>query len=71
MYIPILKNRTVEMSVLDRLARMSVFDDKVIPLVELIQEKTRSNNKNSAIDDLLELLDEVPNMSMLVDVIKS
>lgn len=39
------ENRTVEISVLQQLGAMHVFDGDVIPLVELIQERTRSNNK--------------------------
>ena len=53
MYVPVLKNRTVEMSVLSQLARRGVFDNSnILPLVELIQERTRTNNKNTIIDDL-------------------
>lgn len=52
MYVPVMKNRTVEISVLQQLGAMHVFDGDVIPLVELIQERTRSNNKNTFIQDL-------------------
>lgn len=42
MYVPIMKNRTVEMSVLTQLAGLGVFNntENVFPLVELIQEKS-------------------------------
>ena len=72
MYIPVLKNRTVEMSVLSQLANIGVFDDtNVLPLLELIQEKIRTNNKNTIMDDVAELLNEVPQMSLMVDFFKS
>lgn len=72
MYVPILKNRTVEMSVLSQLAEIGVFNNtNIFPLVELIQEKTRSNNKNSFLDDLTKLLDTYPQMSLMIDFLKS
>lgn len=71
MYIPVMKNRTVEVSVLQQLSAMHVFDDNIIPLVELIQEKTRSNNKNTFIQDLCSILENVPDMHMMVDFYKS
>lgn len=72
MYVPVLKNRTVEMSVLSQLAGIGVFDNtNILPLVELIQEKTRTNNKNTIIDDLSELLSEAPQMSLMIDFLKS
>ena len=72
MYVPVLKNRTVEMSVLSQLAGMGVFDNtNILPLVELIQEKTRTNNKNTIIDDLSELLVDNPQMSIMIDFLKS
>ena len=72
MYVPVLKNRTVEMSVLTQLASIGVFDNaNILPLVEIIQEKTRTNNKNTIIDDLSELLKETPRMSIMIDFLKS
>lgn len=72
MYVPILKNRTVEMSVLSQLAEIGVFNNMtVFPLVELIQEKTRSNNKNTILEDLAELLNATPEMSLMIDFFKS
>ncbi len=72
MYVPILKNRTVEMSVLSQLAKLGVFNESnVFPLVELIQEKTRTNNKNTIIEDLAELLYYTPEMSLMIDFLKS
>lgn len=71
MYIPVMKNRTVEVSVLQQLSLMHVFDENVLPLVELIQEKTRSNNKNTFVQDLCKILDEAPDMRVMVDFYKS
>lgn len=72
MYVPILKNRTVEMSVLSQLAEIGVFNNTtVLPLIELIQEKTRSNNKNTILDDLAELLNTNSEMSLMIDFLKS
>lgn len=72
MYVPILKNRTVEMSVLSQLAQIGVFNStNVFPLVELIQEKTRSNNRNTILEDLAELLNTNSEMSLMVDFLKS
>lgn len=71
MYIPVMKNRTVEVGVLQQLSAMHVFDGNIIPLVELIQEKTRSNNKNTFIQDLCEILADAPDMHLMVDFYKS
>ena len=71
MYVPVMKNRTVEVGVLQRLSAMHVFDKNVTPLVELIQEKTRSNNKNTFIQDLCDILANAPGMNMMVDFYKS
>lgn len=72
MYVPILKNRTVEMSVISQLASIGVFNNtNVLPLIELIQEKIRTNNKNTVMDDLAEILKKNPQMSLMVDFFKS
>lgn len=72
MYVPILKNRTVEITVLNQLAEIGVFDNtRIFPIIELIQEKTRSNNKNTFLDDLVNLLDRYPEMSLMIDFFKS
>ena len=67
MYVPVMKNRTVEVSVLQQLSAMHIFDGNIIPLIELIQEKTRSNNKNTFIQDLCSILEEAPDMHVMVD----
>lgn len=71
MYVPIMKNRTVEVSVLQKLSAMGVFDSTIIPMIELVQERTRSNMKSSFIDELTTMLDEAPNMSVMLDFYKS
>ena len=71
MYVPIMKNRTVEVSVLQQLSSMHVFDQNVIPLIELIQDKTRSNNRNTFIQDLEKYLSDAPQMRIMVDFFKS
>ena len=71
MYVPIMKNRSVEVSVLQILSELNVFDDNIIPLIEVIQEKTRSNNKSTFLQDLQELLNDCPAMSVMVDFYKS
>lgn len=71
MYVPVMKNRTVEVSVLQQLSAMHVFDGNVIPLMELIQAKTRSNNKNTFLQDLCALLESTPGMHVMVDFYKS
>lgn len=71
MYVPVMKNRTVEVGVLQQLSTMHVFDGNIIPLVELIQEKTRSNNKNTFIHDLCDILADAPDMQVMVDFYKS
>lgn len=71
MYVPVMKNRTVEVSVLQQLSAIHVFDSNIIPLVELIQGKTRSNNKKTFIQDLCHILENAPDMRILVDFYKS
>ena len=62
----------MEMSVLSQLATLDVFNDfSILPLVELIQERTRSNNKNTILDDLAELLNSNSEMSLMIDFFKS
>ena len=71
MYVPVMKNRTVEVGVLQQLSAIGVFDDNVIPLIELVQKKTRNNNKNTFIQDLTKILSDAQNMRIMVDFYKS
>lgn len=66
MYVPVMKNRTVEVGVLQQLSAIGVFDDNVIPLIELVQKKTRNNNKNTFIQDLTKILSDAQNMRIMV-----
>lgn len=64
MYVPVMKNRTVEMNVLTQLASLGVFNNtkKVFPLIELIQEKIRTNTNTLYMDFLIKLLKENSDM---------
>lgn len=64
MYIPILKNRTVEISVIKELLEVGL-SDRTIPLFEIIQSQTRSNCKKSFIDELAEIFDKTPHPFLL------
>lgn len=73
MYVPVMKNRTVEMNVLTQLASLGVFNNtkKVFPLIELIQEKIRTNTNTLYMDFLIKLLKENSDMSVMIDFYKS
>lgn len=69
-YIPLLKYRPVELSALGDLAangRLST--KKVFPLIEVIQEKTRSNSKKEFDQDIEGLTKECGNQ-LFVEIIK-
>ncbi len=71
MYVPVMKNRTVEVNVLQQLSTMGVFDGNIIPMIELVQERTRSNMKNTFLEELAIILENAPNMSVMLDFYKS
>jgi len=71
MYVPVMKNRTVEVSVLQQLSAMGVFDNNVIPMIELVQAKTRSNVKSFFMEELISILESAPNMTVMIDFYKS
>jgi len=54
MYVPILKNRTIEMSVIKKLVVQGL-QESTLPLFEIIQEKSRSNSRKTYIDELNEI----------------
>ncbi|TCK58435.1 beta family protein [Seleniivibrio woodruffii] len=56
LYMPILKNRTIELSVLKELIEVKLCNN-IFPMLEIIQEKTRSNSKTTYIEELKELLE--------------
>ncbi|MTI47970.1 MAG: hypothetical protein FH761_09020 [Firmicutes bacterium] len=71
MYTPVIKNRTIEMKVLKDLYDMPL-SEKTVPLVEIVQEKTRSNSKTNFIDDLTEIFSPLERKrNFLVDIIKT
>ena len=49
MYIPVIKNRSIELSVIKELLETGL-SEKTIPLFEIIQQKTRSNSAKTYID---------------------
>lgn len=71
MYVPVMKNRTVEVNVLQQLSTIGVFDSTVTPMIELVQERTRSNMKNTFLEELATILENAPNMSVMLDFYKS
>lgn len=57
MYIPVLKNRTIEMSVIKELLKAGL-SAKTIPMFEIIQMKSRSNSSKTYIDEIQEIFTE-------------
>ncbi|MCK9482571.1 MAG: beta family protein [Bacteroidia bacterium] len=51
MYVPILKNRIIEMSIVKELYEVGL-SSNTIPLIEIIQKRTRSNSKKTYVDEL-------------------
>lgn len=66
-----MKNRTIEVSVLKILSNISVFDNNIVPMIEIIQEKTRSNMKKDFFEELEEILVQSGNYKIIVDIYKS
>ena len=58
MYVPILKNRTIELSVMKELVNIGL-NVGTIPLFEIIQAKSRSNSNKTYIDELEEIFSSV------------
>lgn len=71
MYIPVMKNRTVEVTVLQKLSTFNVFGENIIPMVEMVQERIRSNSKHLFLTELTDLLREHPDMKVMLDFYKS
>jgi len=68
LYVPILKNRSVEVSVLEDLLKIPL-SEHTTPLVEIIQERVRSNSPSPFVEQLAKLLSQNPDRSQLfVDV---
>lgn len=70
MYIPVLKNRLIEMGVLKTLYGLPI-TPKIIPLVEVIQENSRSNSPKTFIDDLCEIFNKHSTSYVLIDILKT
>lgn len=64
MYIPILKNRTIEMAVIKELASQGL-SERTIPMIEIVQEKTRSNSTKTFIQELNETFSKNPHAFFL------
>lgn len=71
MYIPIMKNRSVEVSVLRQLSEKNIFGENIIPLIEVIQERTRSNMKNTFFEELTQMMISSSKMRVMIDFYKT
>ncbi|MFA5448306.1 MAG: hypothetical protein WC233_08520 [Sphaerochaeta sp.] len=64
MYVPILKNRAIEISVIKELVEGNLTNN-TIPLFEIVQEKSRSNSKKTYIDELREIFSKSRNRFLI------
>jgi len=69
MYIPIFKNRTIEISVAKELIKAGI-SNKTIPMFEIVQEKSRSNSDKLFCDDLSEIFSDTKH-PFFVDISKN
>lgn len=69
MYMPIVKNRLIEMNVLREIYKIPL-SSETIPMIEIIQEHARSNSAKTFIDDLEEILKQTSSF-VLVDILKT
>jgi hypothetical protein len=70
MYMPVLKNRTVEMNVLKNLYQMPI-SSQILPMIEMIQLKTKSNSNKALVDELEEIFNsEDGKKPFFIDIIK-
>jgi hypothetical protein len=63
-YFPVLRSRQQEMDVLEKFA----FGNKIVPLVEIIKEKARSNQKAHGHEDYAETFNAIKSEKVLVDL---
>lgn len=63
-YFPVLRARQQEMDVLEKFA----FDNRMVPVVEIIKEKARSNQKADGHIDYAELLKTIQSESVIIDL---
>ncbi|MCX7922239.1 MAG: beta family protein [Clostridia bacterium] len=66
-YVPILKNRREELSVLKTLFKMPI-STKILPLLEIVQDKAQKNSKTLFYEDLEEFAN--PDIPFMVDIRK-
>ncbi len=64
MYIPVMKNRTIEMSVLKDLINVGL-SNNTIPMIEIIQERSRSNLNKDYIQEIQEIFENGKNKFLL------
>ncbi|MDC3411855.1 beta family protein [Aquibacillus sp. 3ASR75-11] len=70
MYMPVIKNRTVEMNVLKKLYQIPI-SPNIVPMIEMIQLKTKSNSNKDLTDELEDIFcsnDE--KRPFLIDIVK-
>lgn len=68
MYVPILKNRTVEVSVIKR-ALQSGISNSISPLIEVVQEKSRANLSMDSFSDEIGAIFRDTDTKFFVDII--
>ncbi|MCX7745570.1 MAG: beta family protein [Clostridia bacterium] len=66
-YVPVLKNRREELTVLKTLYSIPI-TSKVLPLLEIVQEKAQTNSKTLFYEDLIKISD--PKIPFMVDIQK-
>lgn len=70
MYIPVLKNGSVEFNVLKQLYEIPI-PKQIIPMVEVIQEKVKTNLDKNFVDELSSIFRKHSEHSFLVDLVKT
>lgn len=69
MYIPILKNRTIEMKVLEEIVGFLI-PNKTIPLIEIVQQFARSNSKQDYVEEISNIFKGKTNR-VFIDIVRS
>lgn len=65
-YVPVLKNRQEEINALKELYKLNI-SEKILPLIEIVQEKSRSNLKKNLCQELQSTIK--PNAPFMVDIL--
>lgn len=68
MYVPVMKNRTVEIAVIKK-ALENGLSSNIIPLIEVVQEKSRVNLKLKSFSEEIKILFKDTNNKFFVDII--